>query len=532
LSARALVARDLSKSYADRVVLDGVDLVVPPGRRTGLVGDNGAGKTTLLRLLAGLELPDAGAVDRPDDIGFLRQELPFPADATIADVVDTALADVRAAARRLAQVSARLATRPGDADLLHAYAETLEWAEAHDLWDADRRADRVLDGLGLAGLGRHRTLATMSGGERSRAGLAALLIRRPAALLLDEPTNHLDDAALDFVQAELAGSTGVVVVVSHDRVFLDAVCTQIVDLDRTRDGITVYGGTYTDYLAEKRAEKVRWYQQWAAEQEDLSALRHTVVAVAPRVAHGRPMRDSNKPAYDRHGERVNHQVSRRVRNARARLDDLTRNQVRKPPATLHLQAKMTARARGDGPAIAVRELRVDGRLRLDRVDIETPGRLLLTGANGAGKSTLLEVLAGRLAPDGGSVHRRRGLRVGYLPQDVEFTELTTTPAQLYAVGAPATAPSLADLGLVAHADMGRPVGVLSAGGRRRLALALVVASTPELLLLDEPTNHLSLALVDELEDALRAAAGGVVVATHDRWLRRRWTGREMALPAR
>jgi macrolide transport system ATP-binding/permease protein len=181
--------------------------------------------------------------------------------------------------------------------------------------------------------------------------------------------------------------------------------------------------------------------------------------------------------------------------------------------------------------LAVRRLFVPGRLAVDRLDVAAADRLLVTGPNGVGKSTLLAVLAGRLDPAAGTVHRRRGLRVGLLEQDVVFPAPHRSAAAVYAAataGRPDPVP-LADLGLLPPRDHGRPVGELSVGQRRRLALAVLIADAPHVLLLDEPTNHLSLTLVEELEDALLAAPGAIVAASHDRWLRRRWPGPELTL---
>ncbi|NMH92643.1 ABC-F family ATP-binding cassette domain-containing protein [Pseudonocardia bannensis] len=529
----ALIARDLVKVYRDRRVLDGVSLTAVPGRRIGLIGENGAGKSTLLRLLAGVEEPDAGTVTRPDGLGFGHQELPFAGDRTVAAVLDDALRETRDAVRELDRLATALAARPDDPDLLAAYGERLEWAQGHDAWDADRRAELVLAGLGLAGVARTRRLETLSGGQRSRLALAAQLLRRPAALLLDEPTNHLDDDAAGFLERELRRLPGVVVVASHDRAFLDAVCTDVVDLDPALDGPTRYGGTYTDYLAARRAARARWQQRYAREQDELAALRHAVAITSRRVAPGRGPRDNDKMGYDFLGGRVQSQVSRRVRNAAQRLDSLTREQVRRPPEPLRFRAPVPAGAAdGDGPAVALTGVRVPARLALDRLDVAAADRLLVTGANGAGKSTLLAVLAGELTPAAGEVRRRRGLRAGLLAQDVVFHRPGRTAQDVYAthLGAErAERIPLASLGLLAPRDTGRPVGELSVGQRRRLALALLVADAPHLLLLDEPTNHLSPVLAEELEEALRTSAGAIVVASHDRWLRHRWPGRELRL---
>ncbi|MFI2710548.1 ABC-F family ATP-binding cassette domain-containing protein [Micromonospora sp. NPDC018662] len=510
-------------------MFDGTSLSASPGQRIGLVGENGVGKSTLLRLLAGVEEPDAGEVRRPADCGFLWQELPFALDSTVQEVVDDSLAELRSARTRLEQLTGELERRPDDADVLAAYGDLLEWAQDHDLWDADRRAELVLAGLGLADMERSRPLATLSGGQRSRLGLAALLIRQPQAMLLDEPTNHLDDEAVGFLEQRLRGLPGVVVVASHDRMFLDEVCTDILDLDPTRGTVTRYGGAYTEYLSAKRRERIRWEEQYAAEQEELEELREAVRTTARAVNHARTIKDNNKIGYDRHGGRVQRQISRRVRNAQQRLDELTQNQVRKPPAPLAFAAKLTGRPAGERIAVSLSDVTVGGRLSVDRLDVSTSERLMVTGPNGAGKSTLLQVIAGRLTPDGGEVRRAGGVRVGLLEQEVDFPDDEQTARQVYDAAAGADAVSLAQLGLLAPRDVDRPLGHLSVGQRRRLALALLVATPPDVLLLDEPTNHLSLSLVEELEDALRTAPGAVVVASHDRWLRRGWEGPELSL---
>ncbi|GAA4698962.1 ABC transporter ATP-binding protein [Phytohabitans rumicis] len=529
-----MLAHDLVRTLGTRRVLDGVSLTAAPGHRIGLIGENGVGKTTLLRLLAGADEPDGGTVVRPADLGFLHQEMPFDHAVTVAAVLDEALREARDDLAALDRLGRALAAGGTDQhELLREYGERLDSAERRDAWGADRRAEIVLAGLGLAAIPHDRTLGSLSGGQRSRLALAALLVRRPAALLLDEPTNHLDDAAAVFLEGHLRELPGVVVLASHDRAFLDAVCTDLIDLDPTLSGPTRYGGNYTDYLAAKHAERERWQRRFVQEQEELAELRHAVAVTAHQVAPGRPRRDNEKMGYDYKGGRVQSQVSRRVRNAARRLEELARDQVRKPPEPLRFRVTVfAATATGADTLVSLRDVRVPGRLALDRLDLAATDRLLVTGANGAGKSTLLAVLAGRLAADGRMRGRER-LTVGLLAQDTVFHRPDRTALETYALalGAErAESVPLRSLGLIEPRDLGKRVGELSVGQRRRLALALLVADPPELLLLDEPTNHLSPLLCDELEAALGPGPGAIVVASHDRWLRSRWTGRELRLP--
>jgi macrolide transport system ATP-binding/permease protein len=365
----------------------------------------------------------------------------------------------------------------------------------------------------------------MSGGQRMRLALAALITRRPECVLLDEPTNHLDDAAMAFLEEFLVGLPGVVVVATHDRTFLENVCTTVVDLDPMHlgvdgDGGNRFSGGYSDYLRAKQASRERWEEAFLAQQDELNGLRHAARTTARAVApNNRPPRDNDKFIYYGKGQKVAKAVSRRVRDAEKRIEALERDQVPKPPKPLTFRGALTAE-RGGGSVFG-REIVVAGRVHVPRLDVASGEHLLVTGANGSGKSTLLKVIAGELEAEGHLQVSAR--RVGHLPQEVAFARPDRSVQEVYdgATGAPI---ALSELGLVHPRDLRRPVGVLSIGQQRRVALAVLVARRPDLLLLDEPTNHISLALAEELEEALQRSPGTVVVASHDRWLRRRWTG--------
>ena len=544
-SIQPLVARGVDRSYGDRRILTAVDITVPPGARTGLIGENGVGKSTLLRILAGVEQPDGGSIRRPVRTGMLWQEAPVNESATVEELIDTYVAELRGIERELEDAAAGIERDP------RRYERALEAAERAEVWTLESRKREVMEPFGVGGFDTRRPaggatqpakIGELSGGQRSRVALAGLLLGRPDALILDEPTNHLDDAAVAYLTEQLKRWPGPVLFASHDRAFLDEVATELVDLDPDRSRTaTRYGGTFSDYLAEKARERQRWQQQFESEQDELARLARVASTTAREVAHGRGPRDNDKFIHKFKGANVQSAISRRVRDAERRRDVLEAEAVRKPPPVLSFTGIPSGATPLDAADVLVdlRDVRIPGRdgtdrLRLDRLTITARDRVLVTGPNGSGKSTLLAVLAGELGrnPDHASRSTRKGLRVGMLRQDIRFADPTRTAREVYrdAVGPRrADVVPLSDLGLLPPAQHDRPVGALSVGQQRRLALATVIAHPPHLFLLDEPSNHLSLALAVELEEALGSYPGAVVVASHDRWLRRRWVGRSVRL---
>jgi macrolide transport system ATP-binding/permease protein len=359
-----------------------------------------------------------------------------------------------------------------------------------------------------------------------------VLAAAPEVLLLDEPTNHLDEAALRWLEEHLRTRRGSTVAVSHDRVFLERVATTLLEVDADRRRVVRYGNGYPGYLAERTAARHRWVQAYDRWRTDIDRLRETAATTARQVAHGRPMKDGNKMAYDRAGGRVQQSLAGRVRNAEERLRRLLADPVPPPPEPLRFAPALRTGHR-EGVVLDATDIAVTGRLDRTRLTLTAGEHLLVTGENGAGKSTLLRVLAGDIAPDGGSVTRRG--RVGYLPQDPRPGAPQETVLAAFARGRAGDADThterLLSLGLFERDRLTVPVGRLSTGQRQRLALARLLSEPWDVLLLDEPTNHLSPGLVEELETALRGFAGAVVIVSHDRRLRGRHRGRHLALRA-
>ncbi|WP_425436322.1 ATP-binding cassette domain-containing protein [Leucobacter massiliensis] len=309
----------------------------------------------------------------------------------------------------------------------------------------------------------------------------------------------------------------------------------------------MWGLGYSAARSARQAELERWRQRYAAELAERERLIHEIEVGAREVNRKHESKSEAKITRKFYADKDARVTARRARNARVRLDALERERVRRPPEPLRFGGFAgggadAVRAPGPGaapgtaaPLLRAEAVAVPGRLRETTLTIPPGHRLMLTGPNGAGKSTLLAILAGELRPHRGAVHRgaaAEAVRIGYLPQEVGFADPSLTAAAVFrtAVGEErADEVPLGSTGLLARRDLDRPVGALSVGQRRRLALAALVADPPPLLLLDEPSNHLSLTLVEELEAALGTFPGALVIATHDRWLRARWRGDVLAL---
>ncbi|MGW7080368.1 ABC-F family ATP-binding cassette domain-containing protein [Streptomyces sp. NPDC054866] len=528
-------AQGLTVTRGSRRVLNDVSVTLSARSRIAVVGENGRGKTTLLHVLAGLITPDEGTVHRAGTIGLARQELSVGDGETVGTLTSQALAASLAALAALDE--ATLAMAEGDVAADDRYAAALDAATRLDAWDAERRVDVALEALGAC-TDRDRPLSTLSVGQRYRVRLACLLGARHDILLLDEPTNHLDADGLDFLTRRLREHDGGLAVVSHDRALLRDVANRFLDLDPSRDGKPrLYAGGYDAWQGARRRERERWEQDHEEQQAEHRRLQGAVSAARDRLSTGwRPDKGTGKHQRQSRAPGVVQAFKRQQDALEAHRID-----VPQPPPVLRWP---DLGVRPGAPQLRAHGVAVEGRLA-GPVDLTLDGgdRLLVTGPNGAGKSTLLAVLSGALEPTRGHVRTAKGARVVQVTQETAQQDPGLTAREVHArhVGRLVAAGVIRDadvvplrgLGLLDSDALRTPVGRMSQGQQRRLDVALALAGRPGLILLDEPTNHLSSTLVDELTDALRDTSAALVVATHDRQLRRdlaHWSRLEVGEP--
>ncbi|MGF6833499.1 macrolide transport system ATP-binding/permease protein [Paenarthrobacter sp. TE4293] len=518
----------VTHGYGDRELLNNVDLVIHHGEHVAIVGENGAGKSTLLRLLSGVETPDDGAAGLSGNpgyrVGYLAQTHGFSESLTVGEAIDSSLASLRSLEARILELESGLAD--ADTEDLELYGSLQTEYQLREGYAAESRVEAALDKLGLGGLDRRRALGSLSGGEQERVALACLLADPAEALLLDEPTNHLDANGTAWLESRLAAHRGTVVVVWHDRVLLRKVATTIIEVDADRRSVNRYGNGYEGYLREKAAERARWIQQYDNWLDAMAAERLQAATIADRMGYGRK-RDNDKMAFGFKAGTWQSAATSKVRNAQERLRRLEENPIDKPPVPLKLAAPLRAEAVGTqaveaaATALEAHGVSVTGRLQPTDLRVETGQKVLITGPNGAGKSTLLSVLTGNLEPAAGSVTVHGS--VGYLQQELDVPArpgLRLLPAFAAGLGGNIDehAEGLLRLGLFRPAEFHVPVGGLSAGQQRRLALARLLLGGYQTMIVDEPTNHLAPVLVEQLEGALASFAGTLVIVSHDRAL--------------
>ncbi len=519
---QTLSVTDLTKYYGAQRVLNDIRFHLNEGERLGIVGANGVGKSTLIRIIAGEVTADQGRVSiRKDaDRGYLAQVQTQDQRATLRDWLYQALTHIHDLERQMRALEVAMAA--GDAGALDQYGDVAHRYELLGGYDLDARIDIVFSGLGIAHLDRERRVSSFSGGETTRIALALLLLRSPDLLLLDEPTNHLDAAALEWLEGYLRRHHGSALVVSHDREFLNRTVNAILEIDEHTRSARRFPGDYDAYRAQKAVERQRWEQDYAAQQDEIKTLQIEIKQGARRNDNYRAHTDGDKLL--RNAKIANHEstVSKRVRDAETRLAHLLRDPIPKPPKPLQFDADFDPALMASHFALRAQGITksYSGRTILSDVSFDIPNsaRIAITGENGVGKSTLLRILAGVEAADAGSVQRAPTVQIGYMPQDEPPQRGTVYDVfASTASGAPKEIMNqLIWTGLFRFDEVETEVMNLSAGQRRKLTLARLMASRANLLLLDEPTNHLSPDVLEELEDALRSFPGTIIAISHDR----------------
>ena len=497
----------VSKSHAAQHLFSDVGLLISAGRRIAVVGPNGAGKTTLLELITGDQQPDSGTISRSREtvIGYLRQEVAQSKGRSVLAEVLAGAGEVSGIERRMRHIETELEDATDDeelTELMEEYGRLQHRFEALGGYGLDAEARRILAGLGFADADVTRDIGEFSGGWMMRVALARLLLQNPDVLLLDEPTNHLDLASVEWLQGFLAQYAGAIVLVSHDRDFINDVANRIVEL---HDGMaTEYVGDYADFV-DQRDERIAFLQRQARVQgRKVAQLERFIERFRYKKTKARQVQSRIKQL-DRM-ERIE------VRDTRVKSVKFRFPQPPRSGRTV-ITLKDIAKSYGDNVVY-------DGDLDLQ---LERGQRVALIGPNGAGKSTLLKILAGVLPFEGGTRELGSNVRVAYFAQhQIEALNAANTVFEELNEAAPMMATSEVRKLLGAFLFSGdateKKVGVLSGGEQTRLAMAKLLADPANLLCLDEPTNHLDIQSRDVLEDALNAFTGTMVLITHDRYL--------------
>lgn len=513
-----LTCESVSYHVGDRTLIQDLSITLGWGAKLGIIGENGAGKSTLLSLLAGGTTPTTGVINFTSKPMLVYQDKDLlRGDYLVSEEISAFLAPLRQIEEELNRASEELTA--GDSGSLARYSRALQSAEVREVWSAPQRIERYLHGLGLGSLSRQHRINELSAGERRRLAMALTMVSRPEILLLDEPSNYLDEQARLFLKDEIKKWDGIVVFVSHDREFLEDVPTGICDLDKSYSSQYLYRGNYNEYLKQKNDELNRWKDSYAKEQEEIRRLKNAVAVKAHQINHHRAMSDNNKKAYGARGDRVQSQISRRVRAARERLNRINESPIPNPPKPLVMSVSATKKpSQTSSLMVQLRSVKMGGRTdKAITLDVASDDKIIVTGPNGSGKTTLLNVISGNLSPTQGSVLRNTEASIGYLGHDDLFRQDKRTARDIYVSSTPDTAARITSLGLLENVDI--PTCDLSVGQRKRLELGILLQGQHDILLLDEPTNHLSLRLCEELIELLHGWPASVIIASHDPWVK-------------
>lgn len=500
-SVKLLRADNLVKSYGDKVLLDDVSFIIREKDRIGLIGINGTGKSTLMNILSGKDSSEKGGLDHPQDyqIGYASQQHTFEEDSTILEAVFKGHSPIMQAVKEYEAALHLLEIDGSNEAHQRQYTQAEERMNREDAWMADTNAKTILTKLGIADL--NKKVSDISGGQRKRLGLAQVLIQEPDLLLLDEPTNHLDYASIKWLESYLKDYKGALVVVTHDRYFLDRVTNRIIELSKGH--LKEYQGNYQSYLVQ-RAEQ---------EEIDIKATHKKKQLFKQELAW---MRAGVKARGTKQQARINRfdDLKKEVANGQS-ADNMEITTASKRLGKKVFELKEASFNMGDQVILTDYDLLIQGNERLG-----------ITGANGSGKSTLLNILAGKLSLDSGILETGETVQLGYYTQENENMDESKRMIEYLqeqaeevkqSDGTTISVTEMLERFLFPRNTHGALISKLSGGEKRRLYLLNILIKQPNVLLLDEPTNDLDVETLTILEDYLRHFKGAIITVSHDRY---------------
>ena len=500
-----IALREVEKYYGSNQVLKGVSFEVKTGDRLGLLGKNGAGKTTVFRVITGIDSCDAGVVSirKGAHIGMLDQFFEFTASWTVSNVLYSAYDDLMKIRQRLTQLERLLGCESGSEKHMHEYGTLQQLFEARQGYLMEQNIAKICTGLAFPPPFLQQEFSLLSGGEQTKVMLGRLLLKSPDILLLDEPTNHLDVDSIEWLEEYLGEYKGTVLIISHDRYFLNKVVTGVIEI---KDGKSeLYRGDYAYYVVEKEARQQRQLEQYEQEQKKIQQLE----AAAKRLHEWGKQAD-------------NPQMHRQAFSIEKRIERMVKTE--KPQLEKQLNARFMHQRFSSGETIIGKDLTksYDGRVLLDgtHFSLRKGERTALLGENGSGKSTLLKIITGETAPDRGDIKLGASVRYGHLPQVITFENEEQSVLAMIRITLAVTEAEARRI--LAHfrfkrEDVYKRLGSLSGGERSRLYLCLLMQKQANLLILDEPTNHLDIESREWLEAALREFGGTIFFVSHDRY---------------
>lgn len=501
----------LYKYFNGQALLKDINFTVEDREAVGLIGVNGCGKSTLLNIITGSEgfdkTPEGlGSVNIAGkaSIGFLRQNSGLNSELTIGEEMKNAFAPLLETLEKMKALEKKMA-EGGDIDSIsHEYAELSSYFEARDGYRIDVKIKQVLNGMGFGATPTDRVISTLSGGEKTRLALAKLLLEEPNLLILDEPTNHLDFETLMWLEDYLKGYKGAIIIVSHDRYFLNKVCTRICEIEQGR--LTSYRGDYSSYLVQKKMNSERQLKEYEAQQKEIAKLEDYVAKNLVRASTSK-MAKSRQHMLDRI-ERIDKPLMY-TKPPKIKLEydiEPTKDIVRVVDCPLVV-----------GEGADKKEL-----IKSLTMNVRRGEHVAIIGANGIGKTSILKLIQGIIPHEGGNISWGGNVKISYFEQEHAILDPHKTVLEeimdRYPRLSEQQARSVLGAVLLTGENVFKPISVLSGGERAKLCFAIMALNRGNVLVLDEPTNHLDLSTKEVLEDALAEFGGTIILVSHDRYL--------------